>query len=107
MIFKFKISEKHDVSFNLIAPLHELNLFVSNSDKKPDTDEADLQSVDGYLFLEKKELESTTFTVLVQKTKHSTKKYVHFSIIASTNGANMRLEPSISHYETLKAKGSR
>jgi hypothetical protein len=33
LVFKFKLPEKMDVNFNLIAPVNELNLIVYNSDK--------------------------------------------------------------------------
>jgi hypothetical protein len=42
--FTFKIKEKTDTQFNLIAPLNSLYLYVSNSDKLPTGGEEDLKS---------------------------------------------------------------
>jgi hypothetical protein len=41
------------------------------------------------------------------KTEDHMKKFVHFTLIASTNNTNMRLEPGIAHYETLKPEQSK
>lgn len=39
---------------------------------------------------------------MIKKTEDHAKKFVHFTLIASTNNTNMRLEAGIAHYETLK-----
>ena len=91
LTFTFKIPEKHSVSFNLISPLHALKLLVNNSDKKPSEDDTEAASMDGYITFGSKDLDSKSFTIVVTKTKAYENKYVHFSIIASTSGANLRL----------------
>jgi hypothetical protein len=48
--FKFKLKEKTDVSFNLVAPLNSLKLFVSNGREEVDEDTSE-QSTDGYILI--------------------------------------------------------
>lgn len=103
VLFKFKLPAKEDVSFNLIAPLNDLLLIVANGKDAPNGDE-DGASTDGYISLTKSELTSTEFRVMVEKTESSKTKFVHFTLIASTSGSNMRLDPGNPHYETLKEK---
>jgi hypothetical protein len=43
----------------------------------------------------------------VKKTEEAEKKFVHFTIIAATSGAPIRLDPSLSHYETIKSEETR
>ncbi len=60
--------------------------------------------MDGYISFIKTEINELDFTVLIQKTDDHAKKFVHFTLIVSTNNTNMRLEPGIAHYETLKSE---
>ena len=85
----------------MISPLHSLNLYVNNNDKKPSEEQSDVQSMDGFVSFESKDLGGMSFTVKVEKTKAYQNRFMHFSIIASTTGSNLRLEPSVSHYETI------
>lgn len=39
---------------------------------------------------------------MIKKTEDHHKKFVHFTLIASTHESNMRLDSGIPHYETLK-----
>ena len=64
-------------------------------------------SLEGNICYGKDDLESKEFIVKVQKRQEYRKKYVHFTLIASTQGSNMRIEPGNAHYETIKIKGSR
>ena len=56
--FTFKNSEKKDVTFNLIAPINMLNLFVENGEKVPGDDENDLSSSEGFIRFESKDIKS-------------------------------------------------
>lgn len=42
---------------------------------------------------------------MVKKSENAKDKFVHFTLIASTSETNLRLDPGIVHYETLKPKG--
>jgi hypothetical protein len=55
----FKLKDKMDVEFNLIAPLNSLYLYVSNSAKLPLGNDEDLKSTDGHLTFLKADLNST------------------------------------------------
>lgn len=94
--FKFSIPEKTGVSFNLIAPLNNLLLIVNNGKEKPDGDEH-TASTDGYISFAKSELQSKEFRILVKKTPDAKRQAVHFTLIASTSGANLRLDPGVEH----------
>ena len=102
VIFKFKVDKKQPVSFNLISPLNSLYLLVENGKKVPNTKEMNIASTDGYISFNKNEVKELEFTILIKKTEDHAKKFVHFTLIASTKNSNMRLEPGIAHYETLK-----
>jgi hypothetical protein len=99
------------VTFNLVSGLNELEMFAFNQeDLKEDTlSEAEHSeySLEGYICYGKEDIESKEFIIKVQKREEYRKKYVHFSLIASTEGSNMRLEPGNAHYETIKPSGSR
>lgn len=69
--FKVKLKEKSDVSFNLVAPLNTLKLMVANArDDLPDSDTAE-QSTDGYIFIEKNDIQGLNFVISVMKIKES------------------------------------
>ena len=95
--FKFKLKEKSDVSFNLVSPLNSLKLFVSNGRDDVDEDTSE-QSTDGYILIEKGNMESLDFTVSVVKMKDYKPFFTHFSLIVSSKQANLRLEPTVTNY---------
>jgi hypothetical protein len=66
-----------------------------------------IASTDGYISFTKNEVKELEFTILIKKTEDHSKKFVHFTLIASTKNSNMRLEPGIAHYETLKSEESK
>lgn len=63
--------------------------------------------MDGYVAFEKEDLKSNFFVIKVEKREEYRKKYVHFTLIASTKEANLRLETGNAHYETLKSGAER
>ena len=52
-----------------------------------------------------KETKNDDFSILIRKRDAYKKKYVHFTIVASTTGKQIRLETGITHYETLPKNG--
>jgi hypothetical protein len=54
--------------------------------------------MEGFVSFRKDELESTSFFVRVQKREEYRKKFVHFTLIASTKEGNLRLEAGNAHY---------
>ena len=64
-------------------------------------------SLEGFLCFGKEDINSNDFVIKVQKREEYHKKYVHFTLIASTKTGNLRLEPGNAHYETLKPDSSR
>ena len=69
LIFEYKMKEKEDVSFNLVGPLNELNLYVLNEDKsdkeeEPDWNSAELDS-DGFIKYNKDDIKSLDFRIKV------------------------------------------
>lgn len=53
LVFEFKNDDKNPVSFNLIAPMHDLILVVRQGKDKPDPDE-DVNNLEGYISYTKK-----------------------------------------------------
>lgn len=100
----FKLKEKTDTEFNLIAPLNTLYMYVSNSEKMPLGNDEDLKSTDGRLVFSKKDMNSTEFTVLIKKSNPESTEKVSFTIIATTGKAIIPLESAVSHYDTLVPK---
>lgn len=45
--------------------------------------------------------------VKVEKREEFLKKYIHFTLLVSTQEGNVRLEPAISHFENIKADETR
>ena len=86
LTLSFNIREKTDVSFNLVAPLHELSFMVVNAAKLESSKEAAESefSHEGFISFQKADLKHTAFTVLVTKTAQSKQRFVHFTLIAST-----------------------
>ena len=101
MEFKFTAEHSGDVSFNLVAPLHSLELITKNSKKLPkDLSDADI-SAEGFISYNNKDSKNKDFSILVRKKDGFENKNIHFTIIASTEGTAIRLETGITHYETL------
>lgn len=46
---RFKIKEKEDVNFNLIAPLNTFKMYIANSNEKPDVDDINLEVSSNYI----------------------------------------------------------
>lgn len=92
LFFTFRLDNKQDVSFNLIAPVNELVLNVVNKQKvtKQDQDSAEVSS-DGYIKFAKADINDLVFQIKVEKRAEYRNKYVHFTLIASTKEANLRL----------------
>jgi hypothetical protein len=103
LLFQFKVPTKQDVSFNLIGPANQLNLLAINKEKPEKGDEQNADwATDGFIRFEKKELNTTTFFVKVEKKEGFANKWIHFTLIASTKEGNMRLEPGVAHYDNIK-----
>jgi hypothetical protein len=99
--FKFAIKEKTDVNFNLIAPLNTLKLIVANEEKNiPDEGSAE-QSSEGYVLFEKDQINGLNFVISVVKANEDSDYFTHFTLVASTLGFSLRLEPTVNYYETL------
>lgn len=102
------LPKAEDVSFNLIGPTNELILRVLNKEKPQEEDIGiALVSSDGYIRIPKEDFNGLRFIVMVEKRQEFLKKFVHFTMIASTQSGNMRLEPGVAHYETLHSKDRR
>lgn len=99
----FKIPQKVDVSFNLMAPLKELTMMILNKegtddlDSKKEAEEGEFTTEGSITYL-KSDLKTTNFIVVVSKREEYKNKYVHFTLIASTKESNLILEPSNPHY---------
>ena len=48
-------------------------------------------STDGYLSFDKDEINSLDFVIKVEKREEFSKKFIHFTLIATTKDGNMRL----------------
>lgn len=105
ILFKYKLQEKMDVSFNLVAPLNHLNLLVSNGEQE--SDDLTSMSSEGYITFQKEEIKSLTFIITVKKTELTKNKMTHFTLLASSSKAVVRLEPTVAHYETLQPQAIR
>ena len=69
-----------------MAPLHSLDLIVKNGKKLPkDVEDAEI-SAEGFLMFPAKETKNDDFSILIRKRDAYKKKYVHFTIVASTTG---------------------
>jgi hypothetical protein len=90
LTFSFKRTEKVDVTFNLISALQSLDLIVENGNSIPDDDEAAI-STDGFLVFKADDAPESMFTIMVRKREAFDKKDVHFTLIASTKGKQIRL----------------
>ena len=66
LVFKFVRERKVDVNFNLIAPLHSLDLIVENGDKLPDDEDA-LISAEGFLSFKADDAPKDDFIIMVRK----------------------------------------
>jgi hypothetical protein len=102
LTFEYKMDKKEDVSFNLVGPTNELNLYVLNEKKpaateKKDWKEAELSS-DGFIKFSKDSLKGLDFVIKVEKRTEFQNKYVHFTLIVSTKEGNLRLENGSPHY---------
>lgn len=66
MHFKFTADKPGDVTFNLVAPLHSLELITKNSKKLPkDLEDAEI-SAEGFISYGRKE-KNSDFSILVRK----------------------------------------
>lgn len=99
--FKFTLKQKSDVSFNLIAPLNTLKLIVTNEEKNVRDEGNTEQSSEGYILFEKDQIRGLDFVVSVVKANDNSDYFTHFTLVASTTGFNLRLEPTVNYYETL------
>lgn len=54
--------------------------------------------MDGFVSFKKNELKSNNFVIKVEKREEYRKKFVHFTMIASTREGELRLEPGSAHY---------
>ena len=79
-----------------------MEIFVFNQeDLKEDTvkeAEESAYSLQGYVFIAKDDLQNKEFIIKVRKRQEYRKKYVHFTLIASTKAGNLRLEAGNAHY---------
>lgn len=108
LMFAFKLGKRQDVSFNLIGPANQLDLLVVNKEKPERGDEERAEwAADGFVRFEKKGLESDSFYLKVQKKEGFASKWIHFTLIATTRDANMRLEPGMAHYDNIQPKDSK
>lgn len=64
LTFKFKLKQKQDVHFNLIAPVDELSLSVYNHEEADEKTEGEI-STDGYITFTKENIEGLAFIVKV------------------------------------------
>lgn len=62
-------------------------------------------SAEGYLSFPAKETKQDDFSILVRKREAYKDRMVHFTIIASSSGKEIRLETGVTHYETLPKEG--
>jgi hypothetical protein len=90
MIFKFKLTTKQDVHFNLIGPVDELALSVYNHAEVDENTEGEI-STDGYITFTKENIDGLNFIAKVQKREAYIGKYIHFTILVSTKDGNVRL----------------
>lgn len=70
-----------------------------NGDKwDDDSKDSNMLSTDGYVSYKKDDINSLNFLIKVEKREQFLKKYIHFTVLASTMEGNVRLEPGISHF---------
>ena len=99
LYFRFKIKSKEAVNFNLIAPLNTFQMYISNSNEKPDVEDVNLQMSTNYFKYEQDEIDELIFTILVNKVANTSENT--FTIIASTSSAILVLGKGEPHYDII------
>jgi hypothetical protein len=102
MDFKYTLTEKKEVNFNLIGPLNTL-LLIADNDQEP----GNRISTEGFITFTEKDIKNMEFTISVEKNAASKNKQIHFTLLASTTDTVIQLEPSVAHYETIKPEAYR
>ena len=95
-----------NVTFNLVAPFHSLDLFAVNEETLPINLAEASKSTEGFLSFPSNTNINNDFSLIVVKRESYRNKSIHFTLIASTSDKEVRLETGITHYETLSAEGS-
>ena len=89
----------------MIGPCNELALQVKNGEKWTEDNKGDGElSTDGYITFTEDNIESLHFVIKVEKREEYMKKAAHFTLLVSTKEANVRLESSAPHIESIKSE---
>lgn len=88
------MGEEERLHFNLVSPLHSLKLTVANTDGQT------VDSVQGYITFDRRSIRGNIFSIAIEKINQYYDQYVHFTLLITTSDMAVRLDPTVTHYET-------